>query len=63
VRFKFCSHDQVPRWTNAKMEIDTKSALNPIVQVRTSFSKTGLGKKRKSAKIIVSCNYQSFSEI
>ena len=24
---------EVPRWTNAKMEIDTKSPLNPIVQV------------------------------
>ena len=24
---------EVPRWTNAKMEIDTKSPLNPIIQV------------------------------
>ena len=24
---------EVPRWTNAKMEIDTKAPLNPIVQV------------------------------
>jgi hypothetical protein len=33
------------------MEIDTKSPLNPIVQVRISFSKSGiLGKKGKSAK-------------
>ncbi|XP_023322345.1 inorganic pyrophosphatase [Eurytemora carolleeae] len=23
---------EIPRWTNAKMEIDTKSALNPIIQ-------------------------------
>ena len=24
---------EVPRWTNAKMEIDTKSPLHPIIQV------------------------------
>ena len=24
---------EVPRWTNAKMELDTTSPLNPIVQV------------------------------
>eukprot|EP00088_Acartia_fossae_P025083 TRINITY_DN25945_c0_g1_i1.p1 TRINITY_DN25945_c0_g1~~TRINITY_DN25945_c0_g1_i1.p1 ORF type:complete len:280 (+),score=55.12 TRINITY_DN25945_c0_g1_i1:101-841(+) len=41
---------EVPRWTNAKMEIDTKSPLNPIVQdqkkgklryVRNSFPHHG----------------------
>ena len=25
---------EIPRWTNAKMEIDTKSPLHPIVQVQ-----------------------------
>ena len=30
---------EVPRWTNAKMEIDTKAPLNPIVQVDEGFSK------------------------
>ena len=25
---------EIPRWTNAKMEIDTKSPLHPIVQVK-----------------------------
>ena len=29
---------EVPRWTNAKMEIDTKAPLNPIVQVRSCES-------------------------
>ena len=29
---------EVPRWTNAKMEIDTKSPLNPIIQVWRQFS-------------------------
>ena len=28
---------EVPRWTNAKMEIDTKSPLHPIIQVSKSF--------------------------
>ena len=32
---------EVPRWTNAKMEIDTKAPLNPIVQVLvTSWIRT-----------------------
>ena len=33
---------EVPRWTNAKMEIDTKAPLNPIVQVLvTVLSRAG----------------------
>ena len=28
---------EVPRWTNAKMEIDTKSPLHPIIQVKCQF--------------------------
>ena len=30
---------EVPRWTNAKMEISTKLPLNPIVQVKLNYLK------------------------
>ena len=44
---------EVPRWTNAKMEIDLKSGLNPIKQdVKKGKLRSGLFKAQFTQMII-----------